>query len=137
MGMDIYGRNPTAEVGYYFRCTIHYWPTLWGYCVSVSPAAASLGDYGFSNDGYGLDAEDAKKLAATLREELASGATKEVARKIEQRELSPPWPPIMDGMFEFAKAFNLDVVTPPPGLNEELVRKFADFLEHCGGFKIW
>jgi hypothetical protein len=71
--------------------------------VSVSPEAASLGEKAYYNDGDGLDAESAKKLAATLREQLASGATKA------------------------ANVWGL----------EDHVRKFAEFLEHSGGFKIW
>jgi hypothetical protein len=47
--------------------------------------------------------EDAKKLAAILRQELASGAAREAARRIEQHEVAPPQPPAAEALFVFAR----------------------------------
>jgi hypothetical protein len=65
MGMRVHGSNPDSKVGNCFRRNIWGWSALWGYCASVCPEAAGLGIGAYVNDGEGLDATDAKKLAAT------------------------------------------------------------------------
>ena len=135
MGMDVFGGKPDSPLGQYFRSNIWRWSALWGYCVSVSPEAASLGNDAYFNEGDGLNAEDSKKLAAILRQELSSGKTKDAVRKIEQFEVAPHTPPAAQTLFKFANAENCEV--PPPRFTEQDVRDFADFLEHCGGFSIW
>jgi hypothetical protein len=133
MGMDVYGRNPDSKVGDYFRRNIWGWSALWGYCASVSPEAASLGVAAYSNGGDGLDAEGAKKLAAILREQLASGATKTTVKRIEEFEVAPAVPPATELLIA-----EFDVVLPTRcPFNEDDVREFAEFLEHSGGFAIW
>ena len=132
MGMDVYGRNPDSKVGDYFRRNIWGWSALWGYCASVSPEAASLGVAAYCNEGDGLDAKDAKKLAAILREQLASGATKVAVRRIEEFEVATPLPLATEALIA-----TFDIAVPTRCLfDEDDVREFAEFLEHSGGFTI-
>jgi hypothetical protein len=133
MGMDIHGSNPDSKVGEYFRRNIWGWSALWGYCASVSPEATSLGRGAYCNDGDGLDAKDAKKLAATLRQQLASGSTRAAVREIKEFEVAPPMPPATEALIT---AFHAAVPTRCH-FTEDDVREFAEFLEHSGGFTIW
>lgn len=82
MGMDVYGKNPTSEVGHYFRRNVWGWHPLWQYVEVVHPEIASLVKYAHSNDGDGLNDEDAKKLSELLEEDLGDGV---VANYLEAR----------------------------------------------------
>jgi hypothetical protein len=132
MGMDVYGSSPDSKVGEYFRRNIWGWSALWGYCASVSMEAASLGIGAYHNDGEGLDATGAKKLAATLQEQLASGATKTAVKEIEELEIAPAMPAATEALI--AK-FHIVLPTGCP-FSEDDVREFVEFLEHSGGFTI-
>lgn len=82
MGMDVYGNEPTAEVGEYFRRNVWGWHPLWEMCEDLFPAIAGTVECGHSNDGDGLDAELSAELAKGLTEALADGR---VAAWIAQR----------------------------------------------------
>ncbi len=75
MGMDVYRKKPTAEVGGYFRNTVWYWRPLWDYVAEVAPDLAAKVEYGHSNDGDGLGARDSAALARILTAEIDSGRT--------------------------------------------------------------
>ena len=76
MGMDVYGKKPTAEVGEYFRNAVWSWHPLWEYVIEVAPKLVKGVD-GHYNDGDGLNARASARLAAILTEELDSGRTAE------------------------------------------------------------
>jgi len=166
MAMDVIGWKPDSKVGEYFCRNIWNWQVIWGYCASVSVEAANLGDSAYCNDGAGLDAKDAKNLAATLRQQLATGATKAEVKRIDELEVAPPVPPATEALITFLKKhgrealdlserdvsnFNAagptrclfdehDVVEfafPPRHFDEHDVLEFALFLEHSGGFAIY
>lgn len=80
MGMDVYGRKPKSDAGKYFRNNIWWWHPLWSYCCEVAPQVCN-DVYGHSNDGDGLPADGAARLARILAEEIASGRTKEYERR--------------------------------------------------------
>lgn len=73
MGMDVYGKNPTNEVGQYFRRNIWGWHPLWGYVEDTHPEIAELVEHAHTNDGDGLTASKSLKLAKLLQEDLANG----------------------------------------------------------------
>ena len=76
MGMDVSGKKPTTEAGSYFRNNVWWWRPLAQYLTSQAPRQiVGKCRYWQSNDGDGLNAKDSKKLAAWLREEIASGRT--------------------------------------------------------------
>jgi len=137
MGMDVYGSNPNSKAGEYFHSNVWNWSALWAYCASVSPQAASLGKAAYVNDGRGLDAEDAEKLAAALREQLTCGATKNAVKAIEEFEVAPPVPPAIEALVTIFNASHAAVVLPRSQFSEQDVHEFAEFLEHSGGFEIW
>lgn len=73
MGMDVYGINPVSEVGEYFRNNVWWWRPLWNYCLDKYPEVAGKVEYGHSNDGDGLDAQDSYKLGLLLKQDIESG----------------------------------------------------------------
>ena len=83
MGMDVFGRNPTAKEGEYFRNNIWYWRPLANLCQSGAPKICAGCEHWQSNDGDGLDAEAALALAAVLEGLLADGT---IARMVADRD---------------------------------------------------
>ena len=75
--MDVYGKNPTAEAGQYFRRNVWGWRPLWQYVENVHPEIAGLVKHGYSNDGDGLDDENSLELASLLRTDITSGVVAE------------------------------------------------------------
>lgn len=73
MGMDVYGKAATSEVGKYFRRSVWSWRPLADFILANAAEEAAACTYWHSNDADGLDAEGSKRLAARLRHSLESG----------------------------------------------------------------
>lgn len=73
MGMDVIGKNAVSETGEYFRRNVWGWRPLWQYVEIMHEDLAQKVEYGQSNDGDGLNAEDSKELARRLQEDLREG----------------------------------------------------------------
>jgi hypothetical protein len=73
MGMDVYGKNPTDEVGEYFRRNVWGWHPLWDMCLDLFPELAGKVEHGHSNDGDGLNAVDSEALGDALDEAVIDG----------------------------------------------------------------
>ena len=82
--MDVCGKAPTSETGEYFRNNVWWWCPLWDYCAEVAPDLTE-GISGHYNDGDGLDAVGAHKLAAMLTAEIETGRTQRVRREVHRR----------------------------------------------------
>jgi hypothetical protein len=76
MGMDVYGKEPTAEVGEYFRRNVWGWHPLWEMCEDLFPTIAGQVECAHTNDGDGLDADLSVELAKGLTEAVADGRVK-------------------------------------------------------------
>lgn len=164
MGMDVFGKNPTDEVGRYFRNNIWWWHPLATFLTETYPDLTAACTHWQSNDGDGLDADDASTLATALQRDLDTGV---VARYAEQREEALAALPmhecdLCDGTGvrtdEVGRAYGYDkprdTRTGAGGCNGcdgtgkvapwitnypfsvENVADFADFLRSCGGFQI-
>jgi hypothetical protein len=155
MGMDIYGKNPSAEVGGYFRQSVYGWHPLWDYACSALDLSLDdpLREGGHYNDGHALDAQTAERLAARLTDLLSSGKT--ALYEADYNE-------IMDGVpnetcnlcFGTGKRPGWDDLAWCGGCNGchgegtrrphetwyrfdvETVRAFRDFVAASGGFEI-
>jgi hypothetical protein len=154
--MDVKGKKPTTEAGEYFRNSVWWWRPLWDYCEQVAPEICSKVKLGQSNDGDGLDARDSLRLAAILRQEIASGATAAFGRYFREEVLALP----PEESCEICGGTGKRRPPPEAGPGTEWcnaclgkgksqnqatryaftagnVQDFAEFLEGCGGFEIW
>ena len=151
MGMDVSGKNPVSKTGSYFRNNNWWWRPLWQYCHNVAPELIDEEKYisGSYNDGKGLNAKGAAKLAVILETKLAEGHTKHYQKERELYLESLPDENCgrcnnnnrgrlkKKGCFScdgkgtresFEKNYPFDV---------ENVKNFAKFLIDSGGFEIW
>ena len=151
MGMDISGKKPVSKTGDYFRNNCWWWRPLWNYCHHVAPELITDDVFksGSYNDGAGLDAKGAAKLAVILEAKIADGHTKHYQREYELYIESLPNDKCgrcngnnrghnkkkecksCDGTGEtenFSKSYPFDV---------DNVKEFAKFLIDSGGFEIW
>lgn len=155
MGMDVYGKAATAEVGTYFRRSVWGWHPLWEYVETAHPDIAALVEHGHDNSGDGLDADDAAELAARLRADVAGGRA---ANHVVERDASIAAMPQQecdvcsgtgqrpDGLYgvewkrEGCNGCSGAGTRPPfdawYSLTVEDVADFAEFLAHSGGFEI-
>lgn len=74
MGMDVYGLDPAAPEGEYFRCSVWRWHPLADLVCALEPSLTAACENWHSNDGDGLDAEASRNLARTLKQALDAGA---------------------------------------------------------------
>jgi hypothetical protein len=90
MGFDVIGKNPTSEVGSYFRNNVWWWHPLADYCIRVAPDICAKCTYWHSNDGDGLGLCDSVKLADALDAEIASGACARFSRVYAKAQKALP-----------------------------------------------
>ena len=73
MGMDVSGRNAKTDAGVYFRRNVWGWHPLATLVCKLAPRITCHCSRWLTNDGDGLNATNAKRLAAVLDTALASG----------------------------------------------------------------
>lgn len=150
MGMDVYGKAATSDVGKYFRNNCWWWRPLARYAVEVAPEVTAACTHWQSNDGDGLDADGALKLAEALQAEIDAGRTS--AREKEYMALLDALPDIPCNIcggsgrrndMEVANGCNKchgkgrvrpDETSYP--FSAENVQEFVSFLRASGGFEI-
>jgi len=156
MGMDIYGKKPTAEIGEYFRNNVWWWHPLWDYCCTIDTTLPEKVPYGHSNDGDGLNAKDARQLGFKLQEEIESGRALAYVEQYEKERQNLPkedckycdengerqWN--QDNGKTISKTCNacdgtkkVDSWEAHYPMNLDNIKEFTQFLQHCGGFQIW
>lgn len=154
MGMDVYGKKPSDKTGEYFRNTVWWWHPLAEYVCTVAPDITAQCQYWQSNDGDGLDEDDARKLAVCLEAEITTGQTAAYAARYNQHLDSlpdepcaicggtghrPPPPEIGPGDQPCNGCNSTGTVQPSEThypFSVENVSEFAAFLRACGGFEI-
>lgn len=89
MGMDVYGKNPASDCGEYFRNNVWWWHPLWDYCLEMHADICGSVECGHSNDGDGLDTDDARELGLRLLNDIDLGEVEEyeTAFNLEKSEL--------------------------------------------------
>lgn len=90
MGMDVFGTSPRSEAGSYFRNNVWWWHPLWDYCLNIHGDIANKVEHGHSNDGDGLDANDAHTLGERLLADIENGITAEYETRYRERLASLP-----------------------------------------------
>lgn len=73
MGMDVYGLAPRSPQGEYFRRSVWGWHPLAELCITLARDLTAPCAHWHSNDGDGLDDDDAKALGELLGAALADG----------------------------------------------------------------
>lgn len=159
MGMDVYGQNATTEKGEYFRNNIWWWRPLWDYCEGLYQPCREIS--GHTNDGDGLNEEQAKELGQILLQEVHSGRAKiyenEYNASIDEMPNEPcdfcsgvgivqvkeGWPDYVEGEVTFRDPCNAcqgkGVKRPWQAsypFSVENVQEFAEFCINSGGFQI-
>jgi len=120
MGMDVYGRKPSALEGEYFRRNVWNWRALADYCRHVAPEECRHCKSWNTNDRYGLKAKHAIRLADRLQEALSDGSA---AAYIAERDAYFADHP---NKLRFYCGF----------LAPDDVARFIAFLRASGGFRI-
>jgi len=156
MGMDIYGNKPKTQKGEYFRNNVWWWHTLWQYCCIVDPTLIEKVPHAHYNDGDGLNATDARKLAIKLQTEIDTGRAKQYVDEYEKYRTSIPkedctlcdqngertWQ--QENGEPYKKQCNacqgtkkVDSWATHYYINLDNIQEFTEFLTDSGGFKIW
>lgn len=139
MGFDLYGNAPTTKEGKYFRRNIWYWGPLADLCLSVAPKECSPCEEWHSNDGDGLDAEEAAHLAEALELALSDGR---VGRYIAELRSRPDYDRREGRANEAKDGFRSWIAGVKAAadfrddVTEDDVREFVSFLKGSGGFSI-
>lgn len=157
MGMDVYGKEAISEKGTYFRANVWYWHPLWEFCCTLRPSLEDEVPYGHSNDGDGLDGENAIQLSELLTDSLSSGFA---LRYITERQEILDKLPLEECQFCEGTGIRTDEVGVSLEMPEkktcngcqgkgqkksfetnyhidaETIKEFAEFLKDCGGFEI-
>jgi hypothetical protein len=133
MGMDVYGRNPSAPEGEYFRASICEWPVLAKIVTTLCPQETSGCKHWHANDGHGLNGAQALVLANAIERKLRSG---EVAAALRDLAIAnQPEPATLGAIGAF---FGAQVVPLcDEDVDENYVAQFAAFVHASGGFNIW
>jgi hypothetical protein len=159
MGMDVFGKNPQAPEGEYFRATVWFWHPLADYVCSIAPEQCRKCMDWHTNDGDGLDESDSIQLAEKLQAELDAGRTESYARLYNSKQTMMPKEPceICEGTGTRRPVPNSGAGNPKNGgtrcngcdgagfrepwdcnypFSVEVVQEFTAFLQTSGGFSI-
>lgn len=157
MGMDVYGDNPTSDLGRHLRQSVWGWSPLWKLTCDLGGIGDDLRFAGKFNQGAGLDGDGSARLAHTLFGALDGGAVADwIARHEEALAALPPEPCQWCGATGVRRDavgvdMGMDVAGTCNGCNgtgyrphpathcstsEDEVVEWARFLADCGGFKI-
>jgi hypothetical protein len=135
MGMDVYGRKPSAEAGKYFRANVWSWAPIHNLIVELCSdlfKERTLRRMAM-NDGAGarnqaVCTEMANRFEAWM-EHHAEG------HGIDSEELR-----VLPGgrlvLGDSPEAQNMETESPYK-VSDEHLKEWIEFLRHCGGFKVW
>ena len=125
MGMDVYGINPKADNGDYFRANVWYWRPLWQCVEYFCNDILSKEDIenGKMNNAYEYNERLAKQISDRLEEAVKNKKIHEFEK--ERNEYISNIEDKQDR--EFYSSYKFDV---------DFVMDFAKFCEQSGGFSI-
>ena len=134
MGMDVFGQNPKNKKGEYFRNNVWWWRPLWEYCEFVAPELTDMVEHGYSNDGDGLDGDDARKLGNALRKALRKGETAEYIAKRQEFIDNLPIIPCPHCEATGTRKWLKDVVNgdTKPAVTYDIMETLSNEMNHTG-----
>lgn len=134
MGMDVYGRKPTAEAGKYFRANVWSWRPIYELVCDLCSDLLdekTLRLMAF-NDGAGpKDQATCTAMAGRFEQWMEHHA--------DGHELDSDLRVTEDGRIvrDEELAENPDLETRSPyGVSDEHLKQWVEFLRHCGGFEV-
>ncbi len=135
MGMDVVGRNPSSPAGKYFRANGWSWRPIHAL---VYELCSDLLDEE-TLDLMGLN-EAAGPPDQSICTEMANRFELWMEHNVQGFSLDNPWIRVTeDGrvVSEEERAENPDIETRTPyHVEDEHLKKWIEFLRHCGGFQV-
>ena len=134
MGMDVYGKAPTADAGEYFRANIWSWRPIHELIEKANVLPQKMVEEMGFNDGAGPDKQGALLLAASL-ENMLDGMDDEHCFMLSD-EIDGPVAALLSAL----NTQGVEVVSPRgPVYQAEVshVREFIEFCRQSGGFEVW
>lgn len=132
MGMDVWGRDPSSEVGEYFRNNIWHWFPLLEIAASTGVLSGEMVQGMSFNDGNGPDAETAKRLGTKLLE-MVEGMNDEHYMMVDGQSMTEA--AMMDIITQLDSSAT--VMERLRGTTIGNIREFAKFCQESGGFEVW
>ena len=136
MGMDVFGRNPIAGAGVYFRASIWSWHPIHHLIGTLCSDwfTDELIEAMAYNDGQGIEDQETCSMMANVFETWLQGNN--------GNGHSLPSPDLQvthEGRFATAKEIaDPNVETHSPyRVDREHLTEWISFLRHCGGFQVW
>lgn len=135
MGMDVYGRQPTAKAGKYFRANVWSWHPIHALIreLCADLLDPKLLDQLAFNDGAGpTDQQTCTEMANRFEqwmEHHTEGHGLESSLRVNQ-----------EGRFITLEELdqNPDLETKSPyEVSDDHLKEWIEFLRHCGGFQVW
>ncbi|MCA9239157.1 MAG: hypothetical protein KDA37_03105 [Planctomycetales bacterium] len=135
MGMDVFGREPSAECGEYFRANIWGWGPL--HSLMEETCSDLLGEELITamsyNEGQGPDGQDVCTAMADRLERAVGDQEREFVAESSLR---------VDAKGRLLSDEEIAGMAPgdtfsPYRIDAEFVRKWIQFLRHCGGFSVF
>jgi len=92
MGMDVVGKMPKTPRGEYFRANVWYWRPLWQLTCALGEdiIPEETMDACHYNDGKGLEAGKALKLAQAIYTALENGVVDELVTRFNEAKAEQP-----------------------------------------------
>jgi hypothetical protein len=134
MGMDVYGRSPSAPAGRYFRASVWSWRPIHALVARLCPDlldAETLDGLGYNGGAGPQDQRTCTDMAARFDrwlEHHAGGHGLESDLRVTR-----------DGRLvtaEEAADPDLETVSAYEVADDHL-KEWVEFLRHCGGFEVW
>lgn len=135
MGMDVWGRNPDAEEGKYFRANIWSWRPIHALCAEL--AGDLLDNETLAHIGINVGAGPHDQETCT---QLAARFDRWLEHHTSGHQLNLGLRVTTEGRFvsEKEQASHPDLETVSPyQVDDEHLKEWVEFLRHCGGFEVW
>lgn len=131
MGMDVYGRKPSSPAGEYFRASVWAWHPI--HALIVELCSDLLGEKLLRklafNDGAGP--KDQKTCT-----EMANRFEAWMERHTEGHGVESELRATKEGRFVTEGETEQETFSPFQVSDDDL-KKWIEFLRHCGGFRVW
>ena len=137
MAYEIEGTNPSHSFGDEITFNVFHWPPMVDYLRTVAPDIVDKVPDWLSNDGQGLQHQDAVELGRLLLASLLDGHFERVSGSFNEEDYLVQ--PDLLGNAVFQTQLARENGLKPAGsfeLNRDYLTQLALFLGVCGGFRI-